>query len=303
MMGADSSSSGGGGIALTSSDIDKIAVIHDGRSVLGDGDSSRGHYASGESLEQHAIAVGFAGDAADADRMMGMLKTHTQIREYEAGIGNDVSCIFDGKMELSNSKAIPGVLSPAGLDAEAIANLSRKEISSRMRSRQPLQLCLLVGGMVRCNNPARALSKVEAVDRVKKQISAGSAAYKSKSNNQSTDQNKPSDMITDVSDVDREGQTESNPLLAPKLFWLDQYGSLQNMRYAAHGLGSNFAFSVLDQRYRSGMSRQEAADLIRECFDQLRERFVINSPRPPRIKCIDMLGVADVKDDTKKQLE
>ena len=59
MMGADSSSSGGGGIALTSCDIDKLAVIHDGGcGVRFDDDAV-------DSLRQQAIVCGFAGDAAD----------------------------------------------------------------------------------------------------------------------------------------------------------------------------------------------------------------------------------------------
>ena len=96
-------------------------------------------------------------------------------------------------------------------------------------------------------------------------------------------------MIINSSELPSSGeeQKSTNPFLTPKLFWLDQYGSLQNMRYAAHGHGSNFAYSVLDQRYRNNMSRQEAMDLIQECFAQLRQRYVINSPQPPRIKCID----------------
>ena len=64
MMGADSSSSGGG-LALTSSDIDKIAVLHDGKGVSSTG---VGHDSRRQSLEQQAIAIGFAGDAADGKK-------------------------------------------------------------------------------------------------------------------------------------------------------------------------------------------------------------------------------------------
>lgn len=307
MMGADSSSSGGGGIALTSSNIDKIAVIHDGKSVL------NGHAVvldrSRESLEQQAIAIGFAGDAADADRLMGTLKTHVQVMEFEAGIGNDVLCVFDCRLDSSRSTSASGALSPAGLDAEALASLSRNEIASRMRSSQPLQLCLLVGGMVRCTNPVRqALPEIEATDRVRKQILAGSAAFISKSNIMPADGNESIDVIvkrsqppkTEKLSLDQESHMSTNPFLTPKLFWLDQYGSLQNMQYAAHGFGSNFAYSVLDQTYRNNMSREEALGLIRECFEQLRQRYVINSPMPPRIKCIDRLGVTEIIDNTNK---
>lgn len=248
-----------------------------------------------------------------------MLKTHAQVREYEAGIGNDVSCVFDGRRSSGggvSTKTEAVVLSAAGMDAEAIAHMSRHEISSRMRSRQPLQLCLLVGGMVRCNGNAHdGASSAEAranavVGRVQMQISAGSAAfYTPRGDDDATGRNSeqilsivethsgPSESRSPTSNGGDRRSTTSNPSLAPRLFWLDQYGSLQDMRYAAHGFGSNFAYSILDRGYRRGMSRQEAADLIRECYEQLRRRYVINSPRPARIKCIDQFGVTEVIED------
>ena len=252
-----------------------------------------------------------------------MLKTHAQVREYEAGIGNDVSCVFDGRGSSGErvstiSEAV--VPSAAGMDAEAIAHLSRHEISSRMRSRQPLQLCLLVGGMVRCNgNAYYGASPAEAradtvVGRVQMQISAGSAAfYTPRGDDDATGRKSeqiirivethsgPSEFCSPNSNGGDHRSTMSNPFLAPRLFWLDQYGSLQDMRYAAHGFGSNFAYSILDRGYRRGMSRQEAADLIRECFEQLRRRYVINSPRPARIKCADQFGVTEVVEDDIEQ--
>lgn len=222
---------------------------------------------------------------------MGTLKTHAQVKEYEAGIGNDITCVFDGQNIITEStKTIIGPVSSAGLDAEGIANLSRNEISSRMRSRQPLQLCLLVGGMVRCNSNTNAhLSEANTIERVQKQISAGTATYKSKIGiDTNNDEPKP------IADRPAIQTIASNPFLTPKLFWLDQYGSIQNMRYASHGHGSNFAYSILDQRYRNGMSREESVALIRECFDQLRQRYVINSPKPPLIKCIDRFGIVEI---------
>jgi hypothetical protein len=210
--------------------------------------------------------------------------------------------------------------SSAGMDAESIAHLSRSEISSRMRSRQPLQLCLLVGGMVRCIGDVYADSSTTSEganandaagsSRVQKQISAGSAAYnlprmgdddaKMGGEAHSSDKSGYRSSPTSKEEGDYH-DTTSNPFLAPKLFWLDQYGSLQDMKYAAHGYGSNFAYSILDQRYNDGMSRREAAALIQECFEQLRLRYVINSPRPPRIKCIDRYGVTEVIDANVKR--
>jgi len=309
MMGADTSSSGGGGISLTSSNIDKLAVIHDGggddalNNILhsDNGRSSSDCLSNRRSVEQQAIVVGFAGDAADADVMAGTLKIHTQVREYEAGIGNDIVCTFDGESSSATvSNVALGSISPAGLDAESIAYFARKEIATRMRSRQPLQLCLLVGGMVRCASSGNHSGASSFSDRVQKQVYAASSAYRlssSKSNTEDETQNHKTNNDSGESSSVLRAQPS---FLSPKLFWLDQYGSLQNLSYGCHGFGSNFALSVLDQRYQKGMSRLEAEELIMECFEQLRQRYLINSPQPPRIKCIDAFGVRELESKYKQ---
>ncbi len=240
-----------------------------------------------------------------ADRLIGVLKAHTQIREYEAGLGNDASCLFDGNQKRKNvnnsnfASQMLGYSSSLGLDSEAIAHLARNEISSRLRSSQPLQLCLLVGGLVRCSEVSNLRSSMSSSfsDRVQKQVLAGSAAYSLKQNdtrprgycdNKETAVDRSNSLPVDAE------KTPMMPFLTPKLFWLDQYGSLQSLLYGAHGYGSNFVLSVLDQRYRSNMTRREAVDLLRECFEQLRQRYIINSPNPPRIKCIDADGVREI---------
>ncbi len=303
MMGADTSSSGGGGISLTSSNIDKLAVIHDGGGVAFHDDNAMNNDCISKrrrSLEQQAIVVGFAGDAADADRMAGALKIHTQVREYEAGIGNDIVCTFDGESSSQSNEAL-GSISPAGLDAESIAYFARKEIATRMRSRQPLQLCLLVGGMVRCASSGTSSGASSFSDRVQKQISAASSAYKLSSESNTYDKKQDDDDVINYDSRDSSSVKRAQPsLLSPKLFWLDQYGSLQNLSYGCHGFGSNFALSVLDQRYQKGMSRSEAEELIMECFEQLRQRYLINSPQPPRIKCIDAFGVRELESNYKQ---
>jgi hypothetical protein len=232
-----------------------------------------------------------------ADRLVGTLRAHAQIREFEAGIGDDVVCVFDGRYRYSKqSKSMFDSFPTSGLDSEAAAHLARNEIASKLRTRQPLQLCLLVGGMVRCCNksltPSKSQIQIESSfsERVQKQVITGSQTYNMKRKGNELVQNKQSDSLP-LSDDDR---SEINPLLRPKLFWIDQYGSLQNLRYGSHGFGSNFALSILDQRYRSYLSREEAISLIQECFRQLRQRYVINSPNNPRIKCVDVYGVREI---------
>jgi hypothetical protein len=235
-----------------------------------------------------------------ADRLIGMLRTHAQVREFEAGIGNDAVCIFDGRSHSSKSgPIIHGALPTSGLDCDAIAHLTRGEIASRMRSRQPLQLCLLVGGMVRCNQPDveetnQIKQRSESFSqRVQNQVITGSQSYSQQSNG--GEQLVQEQSTTPQSAEKSNYRSESKPHLVPKLFWLDQYGSLQNLRYGAHGFGSNFALSILDQRYQSDMAREEAIALIRECFQQLRQRYVINSPNKARIKCVDVFGIREVE--------
>ena len=234
-----------------------------------------------------------------ADRLIGILRTHAQTQEFEAGIGNDAVCVFDGQSRHSRSKAMIQTNPTAGLDSEAIAYLARSEISSRLRTRQPLQLCLLVAGMVRCNEP-RVSSTLNIQgkqpslfsERVQNQVIVGSQTYSAKSNGTELIQK---DQCTAKPSTNYEHRSGFNHLLVPKLFWLDQYGSMQQLKYGAHGFGSNFALSVLDQRYRNDLTRDEAFDLIQECFLQLRQRYVINSPAKPRIKCVDLLGVREVR--------
>ena len=92
------------------------------------------------------------------------------------------------------------------------------------------------------------------------------------------------------SSVVNELSAKNDMVLEPRLFWIDEYGSLQKIKYGSHGFGSNFALSILDEGYREDMSRKEAIELVRECFRQLRHRYVINSPQPPCIKCVSVDG-------------
>ena len=68
LIGADTAASSGG-IAITSSSVDKVAVVHDGGRFLSSGEASDDvESLRREGLSQQAIAVGFAGDIADGER-------------------------------------------------------------------------------------------------------------------------------------------------------------------------------------------------------------------------------------------
>jgi len=233
VLGADSSVSTS--IAFTASDLDKIAIL--------DG--------------QATIAAAAAGDAADSDRLLGILSAHCAIREYEEG--GDV----DFYMMNENDK-LPE--RPIGLTVQEVAHLARNQIASSLRSRSQLKVCLLIAGMMK----SEGIEPESFSKRLQSQASGntGTASFTSFITN---------DVNTSAS-------------LRPHLFWLDPYGSLQKVQYGAHGHGANFMLSILDQSYQPDLSQEEAIQIVRDCFDQLRIRYVINTPQPPCIKCIDKDG-------------
>uniref|UniRef100_A0A7S4JRZ3 Proteasome endopeptidase complex n=1 Tax=Odontella aurita TaxID=265563 RepID=A0A7S4JRZ3_9STRA len=301
VLGADSSVSSS--IAVTSSNLDKISVIVDpfpdehfgGGTRRDDDDDDR---------RQRAVAVAAAGDIADADRLVSVLAAHAAIREYEAGVGCDVECVFDGRLR---SEGFAGgavdSLSAAGLDAASVAHLARGEIATSLRSRGGhLKVCLLVAGMVRCQDGKDSEKNLDSdvfSSRIRKQIemAAGGVAFVRPRVEKRGGGEDEGEKYMDAEDkkeslkvdVDRGAQCLSSNLI-PRLFWLDEYGSLQSLSYGAHGFGANFALSILDRGFRMNLKREEAIALVKDCFEQLRTRYVINSPQPPCIKCIDAKG-------------
>jgi 20S proteasome subunit beta 4 len=263
MLGADSSISQS--IALQSSTIDKIHVVVD-------------PFPSSQQKrhEQQTILAAAAGNAADSDRLVGKLAMHAAVREYEASVGSDVEYI--GLEDPVLPPPTTSTMSQDCLTVEAVARLARGEIASSLRSRNPLQVCLLIAGM-------QVLAEKEEEDHLppfsshlQTQVQRASRSFQDPS------------LQTSTSTSTTTARTTPNDLWKPRLYWLDSHGALQRLHYGAHGLGANFLLSILDQNYRDTLDREQAAQLIRDCFLQLRNRFVVNSPQPPCIKCVDKNG-------------
>lgn len=292
MLGADSFTSSS--ISLTSRNVDKIRVLicpfpHKNRS------------SKNLTFErQQTILASSAGDSADCDRLVGMLSAHASMREFESGIGCDIECVYSGLVEGQSCSLICS--SPIGLDVDSVAFLARSEITSSLRSRGRLRACLLIAGMVRSHYSTHSLYGDEEVmlglysndlflHRIRGQVKATDEQYRLEVKcidslsiaNQVTVQE-----INLKSTVNVHGDKKN--VLIPKLLWIDEYGSLQALKYGAHGLGANFALSILDQGHNPDMTQEEAADLIKEVFSQLRTRFVVNCLQSPCIKCVDVEG-------------
>ena len=320
ILGADSSRSSS--LSLTSNDVDKINIIIDpsntSNSIIYENTSkqdatygrTRNNNNSNNIInEQPIIAVASAGDSADSERLLGHLIAHASSMEYQYSLGSDVKCL-QGNISYDNN------FGHGGVDAEAIAHLARGIIANSLRSREQFKTCLLIAGMVRCryqyqNQKEKHNQKNDYsfANNIQTQIQLATGQYHTTTtqneDDYSTNNNNNNDDDNDHKRKYEEDMVEqaippptsfspNDVFLRPTLFWLDEYGSLQNVQYASHGLASNFVLSILDRKYKSDLSKEEAIDLIMDCFNQLRSRFVINNPKPPCIKCIDENGCCTV---------
>jgi 20S proteasome alpha/beta subunit len=318
ILGADSSVSQS--IALTASNLDKIAVLVD-PFPSGDNSNPKTKNAKKNSLSttrQQCIVAAVAGDAPDADRLVGTLAAHAAIREYEAGVGCDVDFVDCRDANRTDAAAMArydsatsdrdlapsiGAPAPGGLSVHDAAHLARHLIASRLRSSAPLKVCLLVAGMVPIRTIPEEGSYVQRRQSLPRLIVPSTSAEASTSRAVQGSQSERVQQQVRGATMPIGGPVKSDPIqladidtsrqllrLEPRLFWLDEYGSIQRLAYGAHGFGSNFALSILDEGYRSDLTKERAIELMRSCFDQLRLRYVINSPQPPCIKCVDRHG-------------
>lgn len=255
LLGADSSVSSS--IALTASNLDKIAPLSEPFFYDENNDISKN-----DKLQQCIVAAA-AGDAASSDRLVSLLQAHAAMEEYQAGLGCDVE--YKG--------IVREKLSPPGLDVEAMANFARAQIAAALRSRTPFQVCLLIAGMQACEKDDEKSPFMAQKVQAQLRNAWGAVSDKHEEGNETT------------------FEQATDKLLQPRLYWLDEYGSKQKIQYGAHGYGSNFLLSILDQGFKQDMNMEEALSLLRECFSQLRARYVINSPQPPCIKCVDANGI------------
>ena len=301
LIGADTSASSS--VALTSSTLDKIKLLSDPFPM---GRANHRNYrdmststnsdkvALAQSWTQQTIAAAAAGESADCDRVCDILAAHCALREYETGVGCDVETVYDGLAaghgaednhdgQIGSSSMIDAS-APSGLDAESVAYLARSIISQSLRSRDRLSVCLLIAGMVKADATDYKTSDGNDISysgRLQRQVEAATSTFGGAK--------RASDVGTAAKSKESIAAARSQHLV-PRMFWLDEYGSIQQLNYGCHGYASNFALSILDRGYRPNMSREEATDLIKNCFEQLRTRYIINSPNPPRIKCIDADG-------------
>ena len=301
LVGADSSVSQS--ISLTASNLDKIAVVSE-PFLYGDTrrqqQQQQQHHGSSSS---GTIVAAAAGDAADADRLIGMLQAQAVIQEYQASVGVDVDYYDSPPLEQSDKDgtAAPVILAESssssfeGLTVENVAHFCRGQISRSLRSKAPMKVCLLIAGLQPCLDVGQDDSSgFLPAEQVQRQVQQAQANHRNRGGESSTSLSSSSVQeaaaAAQASMATSSSTTSTSTTLIPRLYWLDEYGSLQQIQYGAHGHASNFILSILDQGYRPNMTLEEATKLLRDCFQQLRTRYLINSPQPPCIKCVDARG-------------
>jgi 20S proteasome alpha/beta subunit len=256
-------------ILVTSSTVNKLHVIREPRS-------------SGE-----VVAIAAAGELPDVHELVSQIRADAAMQDYAAMV--DVE--FVDLKPTDETMWYGEAPNPSqGLSVTAIAKLARTHIAQNLRSAAPYRVGLLVTGMHReTNRPWGVASRTKAFlkdstldfvsGHVQRQLQGSVSALEVSEEEKETHRGDP-----------EKKSLTADTKLQPYLYWLDEYGSIQKIGYGSHGLGSNFVLAVLDQGYRKNLTREEAASLIHKCFEQLEGRYIINSPKPPVIQCVDSQG-------------
>jgi len=64
----------------------------------------------------------------------------------------------------------------------------------------------------------------------------------------------------------------------PSLYFIDYIATLHKVDKAAFGYGAYFSLAMMDRHYHSGMSLEEAIDLVDKCILEIRSRLVVAPP-------------------------
>ncbi|KAF2325226.1 hypothetical protein GH714_025426 [Hevea brasiliensis] len=64
----------------------------------------------------------------------------------------------------------------------------------------------------------------------------------------------------------------------PSLYYIDYIATLHKIDKGAFGYGSYFSLSMMDRHYHSGMTVEEAIDLVDKCIIEIRSRLVVAPP-------------------------
>lgn len=87
----------------------------------------------------------------------------------------------------------------------------------------------------------------------------------------------------------------------PQLYFMDYLASLVELKYACHGYGGLFSFSIMDRYHDDNMTREEGYELLKKCVEEIQKRLIVNLPNFS-VQCIDENGIHDLPCITAKDL-
>lgn len=76
----------------------------------------------------------------------------------------------------------------------------------------------------------------------------------------------------------------------PELYWMDYFAAVNKLPFAAHGYAAFFVMSLMDRHYHKEMDFEQAKELMRKCFREIKTRFIANLPQFV-VKVVDKDGV------------
>ncbi|KAJ7593724.1 20S proteasome subunit [Mycena floridula] len=80
----------------------------------------------------------------------------------------------------------------------------------------------------------------------------------------------------------------------PHLYWMDYFGTLTEVPFAAHGYGAYFSLSLLDRYHDPEASLEEGLATLKRCIDETSKRLV-GSSLTYKVKVVDKDGVREVE--------
>jgi len=145
----------------------------------------------------------------------------------------------------------------------------RNELARSLRSRNPYNVNLLLGGV---DVPASPLNTSPQSNPTSgPETTAGGTA--------------PEDP---TSGVDQK--------VKPRLYWLDYLASCAPVPYAAHGYAQYYCLSILDKHHHPDIDFETGMKLLRMCSDELKRRLPIDF-KGLTVKVCDGKGVREVEFD------
>ncbi|KAI7886823.1 N-terminal nucleophile aminohydrolase [Lichtheimia hyalospora FSU 10163] len=80
----------------------------------------------------------------------------------------------------------------------------------------------------------------------------------------------------------------------PELYWVDYLGAMVRLPFGAQGYGAYFCTSLMDRYHHADMDLEQGKQLLRQCIQELKTRFIVNLPRF-MVKVITKDGIQEIE--------